>query len=128
MSHIGIFKPFSELNRNSFEIIKTPNGYIKKYANGHFEAFAQTNIKDRFKFLQMGNSGIYYANFTNFAIGISATEITAIHVNAYNSGLIWAGNLYETSNKDAINGMVFQYGNDATRTTYLDLYVEGRWM
>lgn len=117
----------TELNSKSYEIIKSSKGYVKKYADGRFEAYVRTTIQNAFDFTQIGNSGIYYATFSNAAIGITAVEVTSIITNAANNGVIWSGNAYLNSNNQAVNGMVFQYGMDKTRTTTIMAEVKGRW-
>ena len=117
-----------QLNENSYEIIEKDKGYVKKYANGLFEAYVRTNVPNsEFNFIQIGNSGIYYAAFTNLGFGIKAKRIYSISCNVYNSGVIWCGDAYESSTMDAIGGMVMQYGNDKTRTTHFYVKVEGTW-
>ena len=117
----------TDLNSKSYEIIKSSNGYVKKYADGRFEAYIRTTIRNAFDFIQIGNSGIYYASFSNVAIGIEAVEVTSIIMNAANNGVIWSGNAYLNSNNQAINGTVLQYGSDKTRTTTIMAEVKGRW-
>ena len=68
-----------------------------------------------------------FATFSNVAIGITAVEVTSILTNAANNGVIWSGNAYLNSNNQAVNGMVFQYGMDKTRTTTIMTGVKGRW-
>lgn len=116
-----------ELNSKSYEIIESKNGYVKKYVDGRFEAYIRITIKNDFNFTQIVNSGIYYADFSNVAIGITAVEVTSITTNATNNGAIWSGNANLNSNNQAINGMVFQYGMDKTRTTTIMAEVKGRW-
>ena len=118
---------FTKLNSKSYEIIKSSNGYVKKYADGRFEAYIRITIQNAFNFTQIGNSGIYYAPFSNAAIGITAVEVTSIITNAANNGVIWSGNAYLNSNNQAINGTVLQYGMDKTRTTTIMAEVKGRW-
>lgn len=117
----------TDLNSKSYEIIKSSNGYVKKYADGRFEAYVRTTIQNVFNFTQIGNSGIYYASFSNVAIGITAVEVTSIITNAANNGVIWSGNAYLNNNNQAVNGMVFQYGLDKTRPTTVMIEVKGRW-
>lgn len=117
----------TELNSKSYEIIKSSNGYVKKYADGRFEAYVRTTIQNVFNFTQIGNSGIYYASFSNVAIGITAVEVTSIITNAANNGVIWSGNACLNNNNQAVNGMVFQYGLDKTRPTTVMIEVKGRW-
>ena len=117
----------TDLNSKSYEIIKSSNGYVKKYADGRFEAYVRTTIQNAFDFTQIGNSGIYYATFSNAAIGITAVEVTSIITNAANNGVIWSGNAYLNNNNQAVNGMVFQYGSDKTRSTTVMIEVKGRW-
>lgn len=117
----------TELNSKSYEIIKSSNGYVKKYADGRFEAYSRTTIQNVFNFTQIGNSGIYYASFSNVAIGITAVEVSSIVTNAANNGVIWSGNAYLNNNNQAVSGMVFQYGMDKTRTTTIMAEVKGRW-
>ena len=122
-----IKEDIADLNSKSYEIIKTDNGYVKKYADGRFEAYSRTTIQNVFNFIQIGNSGIYYASFSNVAIGITAVEVTSIITNAANNGVIWSGNAYLNNNNQAVNGMVFQYGLDKTRPTTVMIEVKGRW-
>lgn len=117
----------TDLNSKSYEIIKSSNGYVKKYADGRFEAYSRTTIQNVFNFTQIGNSGIYYASFSNVAIGITAVEVSSIVTNAANNGVIWSGNAYLNNNNQAVNGMVFQYGLDKTRLTTMMIEVKGRW-
>ena len=122
-----IKEDIADLNSKSYEIIKSSNGYVKKYADGRFEAYIRITIQNAFNFTQIGNSGIYYAPFSNAAIGITAVEVTSIITNAANNGVIWSGNAYLNSNNQAINGTVLQYGMDKTRTTTIMAEVKGRW-
>ena len=122
-----IKEDIADLNSKSYEIIKSSNGYVKKYADGRFEAYVKTTIQNVFNFTQIGNSGIYYASFSNVAIGITAVEVTSIITNAANNGVIWSGNAYLNDNNQAVNGMVFQYGLDKTRNTTIMAEVKGRW-
>lgn len=122
-----IKEDIADLNSKSYEIIKSSNGYVKKYADGRFEAYIRITIQNDFSFTQIGNSGIYYATFSNAAIGITAVEVTSIITNAANNGVIWSGNAYLNSNNQAVNGMVFQYGADKTRATTIMAEVKGRW-
>lgn len=122
-----IKEDIADLNSKSYEIIKSSNGYVKKYADGRFEAYIRITIQNDFSFTQIGNSGIYYATFSNAAIGITAVEVTSIITNAVNNGVIWSGNAYLNSNNQAVNGMVFQYGADKARTTTIMAEVKGRW-
>lgn len=117
----------TELNSKTYELIKTDVGYVKKYYNGYFEVCVEYRINNAFTFTQIGNSGIYYASFSNVPIGITATEVKSIIANATNTGVIWAGNIRLNPNKQAVNGMVFQYGQDKTRETILMFEVKGRW-
>lgn len=117
----------TDLNSKSYEIIKLKNGYVEKYIDGRFEAHIRITIRNAFNFTQIGNSGIYYAPFSNAAIGITAVEVTSIITNAANNGVIWSGNAYLNSNNQAINGTVLQYGMDKTRTTTIMAEVKGRW-
>lgn len=117
----------TDLNSKSYEIIKSSNGYVKKYADGRFESYIRTTIQNAFNFTQIGNSGIYYASFSNVYIGITAVEVTSIITNAANNGVIWSGNAYLNNNNQAVNGMVFQYGLDKTRLTTVMIEVKGRW-
>lgn len=122
-----IKEDITDLNSKSYEIIKSSNGYVKKYADGRFEAYIRITIQNAFNFTQIGNSGIYYATFSNAAIGITAVEVTSIITNAANNGVIWSGNAYLNSNNQAINGTVLQYGMDKTRATTIMAEVKGRW-
>ena len=117
------------LNSNlSFELIKKTNGYVKKYENGMFEAWAKATVSNQdLSFIQIASSGLYYAKYTNVGFGITATEVFGIQVNATNNGITWGGSTSLNANKQAINGYIVQFGNDKTKTTYIETYVAGKW-
>lgn len=112
----------------SYEIIKSSTGYVKKYANGMFEAWAKASVKNSdFTFKQIGNTILYYAQYRNFGFGIKATEILNIQTSAMNNGVIWAARPSLNTNKEAVDGCVIQIGTQQEYVTYLDAYVVGRW-
>lgn len=112
----------------SYEIIKTSTGHVKKYANGLFEAWAKTDIKNSdFSFRQIGTTGLYYAQYKNFGFGIKATEIINIQTSAMNNGVVWAARPSLNAGKQSIDGFVIQIGTQPEYVTYLDAYIVGRW-
>lgn len=118
----------TELNSKSYEIIKSSNGYVKKYADGRFEAWAKTDIKNSdFSFRQIGTTGLYYAQYKNFGFGIKATEIINIQTSAMNNGVVWAARPSLNAGKQSIDGLVIQIGTQPEYVTYLDAYIVGRW-
>lgn len=125
MSMSKINKSLSDL---SYEIIKTSTGHVKKYANGLFEAWAKTDIKNSdFSFRQIGTTGLYYAQYKNFGFGIKATEIINIQTSAMNNGVVWAARPSLNAGKQSIDGFVIQIGTQPEYVTYLDAYIVGRW-
>lgn len=121
-----INKSLSDL---SFEVIKTQTGYLKKYNNGLFEAWAKATIPNtEFGFTQIGTTGLYFARYTNLSFGIKATEILNIQTSAYNPGIIWAIRPSISGNQQAIDGFVIQQGSDNTKTTVIDAYIVGKWL
>ena len=117
-----------ELKEKSYEIIKTQNGYIKKYNNGVFEAWAKTSIQNTsLEFTQIGSTNLHYARYTNFNLGITATEIYNIQTSAMNNGVVWAARPSLNANKGGVDGYIIQIGADKAKTTYLDAYVAGKW-
>lgn len=123
----------STLNKSlsdlSFEVIKTQTGYLKKYNNGLFEAWAKATIPNtEFGFTQIGTTGLYFARYTNLSFGIKATEILNIQTSAYNPGIIWAIRPSISGNQQAIDGFVIQQGSDNTKTTVIDAYIVGKWL
>ena len=116
------------LSDTSYEIIKSSTGYVKKYANGIFEAWAKSSVKNSdFTFKQIGNTILYYAQYRNFGFGIKATEVFNIQTSAMNNGVIWAARPSLNTNKEAVDGCVIQIGTQQEYVTYLDAYVVGRW-
>ena len=116
------------LSDTSYEIIKSSTGYVKKYANGMFEAWAKSSVKNSdFTFKQIGNTILYYAQYRNFGFGIKATEVFNIQTSAMNNGVIWAARPSLNTNKEAVDGCVIQIGTQQEYVTYLDAYVVGRW-
>lgn len=125
MNMSKINKSLSDL---SYEIIKTSTGHVKKYANGLFEAWAKTDIKNSdFSFRQIGTTGLYYAQYKNFGFGIKATEIINIQTSAMNNGVVWAARPSLNAGKQSIDGFVIQIGTQPEYVTYLDAYIVGRW-
>ena len=112
----------------TYEIIKTPHICVKKYNNGMFESWAKTAIKNsEFSFLAIGNTSLYYAKYSNFFIGITATEILNIQTSAMSNGIVWATRPSLNPNKMAIDGYIVNVGTDPKYTTYIDAYVVGKW-
>lgn len=116
------------LSDTSYEIIRTSNGYVKKYKNGWFESFIQTitNNSD-FAWNQIGTTGLYYAKFTNFGFGITATKILNMQMSVSNNGVIWGACPSLSASNSAIDGLVVQFGRDTTRSTTIHVYVVGHW-
>ena len=119
----------SELkSKTNFEMVKFTNGYIKKYENGFFESFGKVTIKNQdFSFVQIGTTGLYHAKYTNLAFGITATEVLNIQTSAMNNGIVWAARPSVSVSKQAIDGYIVQLGLDKQKTTYIDVYVAGKW-
>lgn len=116
------------LSDTSYEIIKSSTGYVKKYANGMFEAWAKSSVKNSdFTFKQIRNTVLYYAQYRNFGFGIKATEVFNIQTSAMNNGVIWAARPSLNTSKEAVDGYVIQIGTQQEYVTYLDAYVVGRW-
>ena len=116
------------LSDTSYEIIKSSNGYVKKYKNGWFESFIQTitNNSD-FAWNQIGTTGLYYAKFANFGFGITATKILNMQMSVSNNGVIWGACPSLNASNSAINGVVVQFGRDTSRSTTIHAYVVGHW-
>lgn len=116
------------LSDTSYEIIRTSNGYVKKYKNGWFESFIQTitNNSD-FAWNQIGTTGLYYAKFTNFGFGITATKILNMQMSVSNNGVILGACPSLSASNSAIDGLVVQFGRDTTRSTTIHAYVVGHW-
>lgn len=113
---------------SSYELLKTSTGYVKKYANGIFESWAKAAIKNsEFAFSQIGNTGLYYAKYSNLAIGIKATEVFNIQTSAMNSGVVWGSRPSLNVNNQAVDGYIVNIGTDPKHTTYIDAYVVGKW-
>ncbi len=111
-----------------FEIVKAVNGYVKKYENGKFEAFATTVVNNsEFSWTQISNSGIHYAKFTNLGFGITAKTIDGIFCNVRNNGVIWCASVAERASMNSVDGVVMQVGADKTRNTLFYLHVLGTW-
>ena len=123
-----IFTKNTYLLDSSYELLKTSTGYVKKYANGIFESWARTAIKNsEFAFSQIGNTSLYYAKYSNLAIGIKATEVFNIQTSAMNSGVVWGSRPSLNVNNQAVDGYIVNIGTDPKYTTYIDAYVVGKW-
>lgn len=113
---------------SSYELLKTSTGYVKKYANGIFESWAKAAIKNsEFAFSQIGNTGLYYAKYSNLAIGIKATEVLNIQTSATSNGVVWGSRPSLNIDKQSIGGYIVNIGTDPKYTTYIDAYVVGKW-
>lgn len=113
---------------SSYELLKTSTGYVKKYANGIFESWAKAAIKNsEFAFSQIGNTGLYYAKYSNLAIGIKATEVFNIQTSAMSNGVVWGSRPSLNIDKQSIDGYIVNIGTDPKYTTYIDAYVVGKW-
>lgn len=131
-AEFDILMNMSETNKRlsdtSYEIIKSSNGYVKKYKNGWFESFIQTitNNSD-FAWNQIGTTGLYYAKFSNFEFGITATKILNMQMSVSNNGVIWGACPSLNASNSSINGLVVQFGRDTSRSTTIHAYVVGHW-
>ena len=115
----------AELNGKSYELIKvSDNGYVKKYADGRFEAYGHVAIKDLVFANQIGTSGVYYAQYQNLNIGITAKTVSSVQHTANNSGVAWTGNASVSG--IAMKGTILQYGS-TSRSTDLNYDVKGTW-
>ena len=116
------------LSDTSYELIKSSNGYVKKYKNGWFESFIQTitNNSD-FAWNQIGTTELYYAKFSNFGFGITATKILNMQMSVSNNGVIWGACPSLNASNSSINGLVVQFGRDTSRSTTIHAYVVGHW-
>ena len=115
----------TELNGKSYELIKvSDNRYVKKYADGRFEAYGYVAIKNLVFANQIGTSGVYYAQYQNLDIGITAKTISSVQHTANNSGVVWTGNASVSG--IAMKGTILQYGS-TSRSTDLNYDVKGTW-
>ena len=116
----------SYLNGKTYELIEYSNGYVKKYNDGTFDSYRKTTFESG-KLSFTVAQGIGYARFTNFGIGITATEITEIEGSAYNTGIAWIASPTANSNMNSINGYIAQIGSDNQRVTSVRIHVTGKW-
>lgn len=116
----------SYLNGKTYELIEYSNGYTKKYNDGTFDSYRTTTFEPGELSFTV-TEGIGYARFTNFGIGITATEITEISGIAYNSGIAWLASPSMSASMDAFNGYIAQIGSDNQRYTTLRIHVTGKW-
>lgn len=115
----------AELNGKSYELIKvSDNRYVKKYADGRFEAYGHVAITDLVFANQIGTSGVYYAQYQNLNIGITAKTISSVQHTANNSGVVWTGNASVSG--IAMKGTILQYGS-TSRSTDINYDVKGTW-
>lgn len=115
----------AELNGKSYELIKVSDyRYVKKYTDGRFEAYGHVAITDLVFSNQIGSSGVYYAQYQNLNIGITAKTISSVQHTANNSGVTWTGNASVSG--AAMKGTILQYGN-TSRATDLNYDVKGTW-
>ncbi len=97
---------------------------MKKYADGRFEAYGHVAITDLVFANQIGTSSVYYAQYQNLSIGITAKTISSVQHTANNSGVVWTGNA-SVSGID-MKGTILQYGS-TSRSTDLNYDVKGTW-
>lgn len=97
---------------------------MKKYADGRFEAYGHVAITGLVFANQIGTSGVYYAQYQNLNIGITAKTISSVQHTANNSGVVWTGNA-SVSGID-MKGTILQYG-PTSRSTDLNYDVKGTW-
>ena len=114
------------LDEIKYDLIEYDNGHVKKYNNGYFESFRKTSFDPGELTFTIAN-GIGYARFTNFGIGIKATELIEISGTAQNSGIAWLASPAISAGMDAINGYIVQIGSDNQRYTTLRIEVTGKW-
>lgn len=124
-SLLSVAGSLAELNGKSYELIKvSDNRYVKKYADGRFEAYGHVAIKDLVFANQIGTSGVYYVQYQNLNIGITAKTISSVQHTANNSGVVWTGNVSVSG--IAMKGTILQYG-PTSRSTDLNYDVKGTW-
>lgn len=124
-SLLSVAGSLAELNGKSYELIKvSDNRYVKKYADGRFEAYGHVAITDLVFANQIGTSGVYYAQYQNLNIGITAKTISSVQHTANNSGVVWTGNASVSG--IAMKGTILQYGS-TSRSTDLNYDVKGTW-
>ena len=124
-SLLSVAGSLAELNGKSYELIKvSDNRYVKKYADGRFEAYGHVAITDLVFANQIGTSGVYYAQYQNLNIGITAKTISSVQHTANNSGVVWTGNASVSG--IAMKGTILQYGS-TSRSTDINYDVKGTW-
>lgn len=116
----------SYLIGKTYELIEYSNGYVKKYNDGTFDSYRITTFESGELSFTVAE-GIGYARFTNFGIGITATEITEISGIANNAGIAWLASPSVGTGMDTINGYIAQIGSDNRRSTTLRVHVTGKW-
>lgn len=116
----------TELNGKTYELIEYSNGYVKKYNDGTFDSYRITTFESGELSFTVAE-GIGYARFTNFGIGITATETTEISGIANNAGIAWLASPSVGTGMDTINGYIAQIGSDNQRSTTLRVHVTGKW-
>lgn len=107
-------------------MIEYSNGYVKKYNDGTFDSYRKTTFESGELSFTVAQ-GIGYARFTNFGIGITATEITEISGTAQNTGIAWLASTSISASMDTVNGYIAQIGSDNQRSTTLRIRVNGKW-
>ena len=107
-------------------MIEDSSGYVKKYNDGTFDSYRITTFESGDLSFTLAQ-GIGYARFTNFGIGITATETTEISGIANNAGIAWLASPSMNASMDAINGYIAQIGSDNRRPTTLRVHVTGKW-
>ena len=104
-------------------------GIIRVYNNRLFLGNMIKPVQTReLSYLQIGNSSIYYSKFTNLPILPSGTikTIYSVNITAYSNGVTWATCPTLSSNKQSINGILLQYGNDVSRSVHIHVNIVGR--
>lgn len=127
----GVWLPIilnSTLDSKNYEFTKfRENQYIKKYNDGRFEAYGKAVVEDfDFSNYQLGSTGIYYATYTNFLLGITALTIDSILIQTESTGVTWSITTRLSTNKQSLNGIVCKYGKGNIPIT-LYYNVRGTW-
>lgn len=118
----------TELNGKSYEIVKIKdNKYVKKYNNGHFEAYGKIVVEDfDFSINQIGTTNIYYALYNNLPLEITAITVESILIQTESNGVTWSCTARLDGKKQAINGIICKYGKGNIPVT-LYYNVRGTW-
>lgn len=103
-------------------------GLMRVFQDNTFETLSRNKLVGTFQFSPIGSTGLHYAAFQKLKIVGPYYRVAALYsvqIQVTNSGVIWASCPVLHVDRQGVNGVVVQYGNDTTRTTTFYIHAFG---